>query len=84
MFKNLMLTARRDEIMILLTTLKIVAFLSAVAVQGILCYQLGRSHERLEQGKKQLDEIRARIARDKKSTEDAYRFIEEMRENEGQ
>lgn len=84
MFKNLMPTAKRDEIMILSTILKIVAFLSAVAALGILCYQLGRCHERLEQGKKQLDEIRARIARDKKSIEDVYRLIEETREDERQ
>ena len=70
--------------MILSTVLKIVAFLSAVAAQGILCYQLGRCHERCEQGKKQLDEIRARIERNRKSTEDAYRLIEEMREDERQ
>ena len=70
--------------MILSKILGIVAFLSAIAALGISCYQLGRCHERLEQGKKQLDEIRARIARDKKSTEDAYRLIEEMREDERQ
>lgn len=64
--------------------LGIVALLSAIAALGISCYNLGRCAERLEQGKKRLDEIRARIARDKKSTEDAYRFIEEMRENERQ
>lgn len=84
MFKNLMLTAKRDEIMILSMILKIVALLSAVAALGISCYQLGCCHERLEQGKKQLDEIRARIARNKKSIEDAYRLIEETREDERQ
>ena len=62
--------------------LNIVAHLSAVAGMGISCYLLGRCHERLEQGKKQLDEFRARIKRDKKCTEDAYRLIEETRENE--
>lgn len=70
--------------MILLIFLNVMGLLSAVAVLGISCYQLGRGHERLKQGKKQLDEIRARIARDKKSTEDAYRLIEGMRENERQ
>ena len=70
--------------MILSMILKIVALLLSVAALGIGCYQLGRCHERLEQGKKQLDEIRARIARNKKSTEDAYRLIEEVREDERQ
>lgn len=84
MFKNLMLTARRSETMILLKILCIVAHLSAIAALGISCYQLGRCHERLEQGKKQLDEIRARIERNKKTTEDVYRLIEETREDERQ
>lgn len=84
MFKNLMLTARRNEIMILLKILAIVIYLSSVAALGISCYQLGRCRERLEQGKRQLDEIRARIERDKKSTEYAYRLMEEMREDERQ
>lgn len=79
MSKNLMLTAKRDEAMMILNT---VALLSAVAALGISCYQLGRCRERLEQGKKQLDELCARIKRDKKSTEDAYRLIEETREDE--
>ena len=79
-----MLTAKIDELMILSMILKIVPLLTAVAALGISCYQLGRCHERLEQGKKQLDEIRARIARNMKSTEDVYRLIEETREDEGQ
>lgn len=70
--------------MILSKILGNVALLSAVVALGISCYQLGRCHERREQGKKRLDEIRARIARDKKSTEDAYRLIEETREDERQ
>ena len=71
--------------MILKVILSIVALLFSIAALGINCYWLGRCHERLVQGKKQLDEIRARIARDKKSTEDAYRWlIEEQREDERQ
>lgn len=70
--------------MILSKILGIVAFLTAIVALGINCYTLGRCVERLEQEKKRLDEIRARIARDKKSTEDAYRLIEETREYERQ
>lgn len=68
--------------MILSKILAIVAHLSSVAALGISCYQLGRCRERLEQGKKQLDEIRARIARDRKSTEDMCRLFEETLEDE--
>lgn len=70
--------------MILKVILSIVALLFSIAALGINCYWLGRCHERLVQGKKQLDEIRARIARNKKSIEDAYRIIEEVREDERQ
>lgn len=51
--------------------------LPSVAALETCCYHLDCCHERL-------DEIRARIARNKKSTEDAYRLIEETREDERQ
>jgi hypothetical protein len=79
-----MLTAKRDEIMILLKILGLAAHLFAIAVMGGICYRLGRCQERLNQSRERLDEIRARIKRNKKSTEDAYRLIEEMREDERQ
>lgn len=70
--------------MILSKILGIVALLSAIAALGISCYNLGRYAERLELGKKRLDEIRARIERDRKSTEDAYRLIRETLDDERQ
>lgn len=63
--------------MLLSGTLNIVVVLPSVAELGICCYHLDCCHERL-------DEIRARIARNKKSTEEAYRMIEETCEDERQ
>ena len=64
--------------MIWLKIIKIIHIVGGgIALAALLLAILG-------EGEKQPDEIRARIERNKESTEDAYRLIEEMCEDERQ